>query len=56
MSNLTKIARLTPEQISRLTEQCLGTGPYKIVKVKSYGQNADVTVQFEDGTQKVITL
>lgn len=56
MSHLTKIAHLTPEQISHLTEQCLGTGPFKVVNVRTYGPNADVTVRFANGTKKVVTV
>jgi hypothetical protein len=48
--------KLSPEQIQRVAEECALLGPYWLVRVKRAGRFTAVTVRFESGRQKTVTV
>jgi len=48
--------KLSPEQIQRVSEECARIGSYKLVRVKKRGRSTIVTVRFESGRQKTVTV
>lgn len=48
--------RLKPDQILRVSEECVGIGPYKVVRVHHAGGTTTVTVRFKGGKQKKVTV
>lgn len=53
-----ELAKLRPEQVRHLHEQCLGTGPFKVLSVTPFlhGTSAEVDVLFQDGEKKTVTV
>lgn len=51
-----RFMQLSPEQQLRVSEECLGTGPYKVLHVATVGRTATVTVQFKNGEKKKVTV
>ncbi|MGB6875430.1 MAG: hypothetical protein WBD87_05295 [Candidatus Acidiferrales bacterium] len=40
----------------RVLDLCSGVGPYRVVRVERTGETATVTVRFENGEQKTVTV
>lgn len=48
--------KLSAEQMRRVLDLCSGIGRYKVVRVERTGETATVTVRFESGGQKTVSV